>query len=94
MALVPCELDSTTVVRPRWQQALPWMTVLLVAFGVGVLAFLGEATGEGRGGIPLSRVVMVFAVFVGVGTVGIVTGHAFHLAVMRTVGIMRKRFWR
>jgi hypothetical protein len=77
IALIPFVPESTAVARARWQKALPWLLVLLVAFGVGVLAFLGEASREGAGSVPLARVAMVFAVFVGVGTVGIVTGYAF-----------------
>jgi hypothetical protein len=77
IALIPFVVERTTVVRARWQRVLPWFLALLVAFGVGVLAFLGEASGEGGGGVPLARVAMVFAIFVGVGTVGIVIGYAF-----------------
>jgi hypothetical protein len=75
-ALVPVALEREKVARTRRQRAYPWMLALLFAVGVGVLVFLGE-TREGGGGVPLARLATVFAVLVGVGAVGIVTGYAF-----------------
>jgi hypothetical protein len=62
------------------------MIVLLVAFSVGALAFLGEASGGGGGAVPLARVAMVFVVFVRMGTVGIVTGYAL---LRKPLGLLR-----
>jgi hypothetical protein len=76
-ALVPFVSESATEGHIRWRQAVPWMAVLLVAFGVGMLAFLGETSEGGGSGVPLARLVTVFAVFVGAGAVGVVVGYAF-----------------
>jgi hypothetical protein len=77
MALVPFLSESATAGQNRWRQALPWMAVLLVALGIGLLAFLGETSEGGGSGVPLARLATVFAVFVGVGAVGVVMGYAF-----------------
>jgi hypothetical protein len=53
------------------------MVVLLFAFGIGLLAFLGETSEGGGRGVPLARLATVFAVFVGAGAVGVVMGYAF-----------------
>jgi hypothetical protein len=86
MAIVPCNLDSTTIGGARVHKAYPWLLALLVAFGV--LPFIGEASGGGGQGVPLARVAMVFAVFVGVGTVGIVIGYAF---LRKPLGLLRQQ---
>ncbi len=77
IALVPAAMASTAVVQTRRAKAAPWIIALLLAFGVGLLVFLGEA-GEGGGrSVPLVRIATVFAVFVGMGTLGILVGYAF-----------------
>jgi hypothetical protein len=76
-ALVPFAVERTTVVRARRHTVYPWILVLLFAFGIGVLAFLGETSEGGGRGVPLARVALVFAIFVGTGTLGVLIGYAF-----------------
>jgi hypothetical protein len=49
----------------RWVQ---WGVVTLLGIAIGVVSLLGEASGEG--GIPVARLLMVGAVFIGAGTTG------------------------
>jgi hypothetical protein len=84
-ALVPYVVEATPA-RTRWQKAYPWLLALLFAFGIGLLVFLGETSEGGGQGVPLARITTVFAVFVGAGTVGILTGYLF---LRKPLGLLR-----
>jgi hypothetical protein len=53
-----------------------WGIVVVVGLLIGAFAFLGEMS-EGRGAMPLIRLLFVASVFVGLGLAGLLIAYAF-----------------
>jgi hypothetical protein len=86
MALVPFDPEETTEVRARRRSVYPWIVALLIALSIGLLVFLGETREGGGQSVPLARIALVFGVFVGAGTAGILVGYAF---LRKPLGLLR-----
>jgi hypothetical protein len=75
-ALAPFHVETTTAVRTRRRSVFPWTVALLFALSIGLLVFLAETRDRGGHSVPLARIAVVFGVFVGTGTVGVLVGYA------------------
>jgi hypothetical protein len=64
--------QGTTVLNPRHR----WGIVVAVGVLIGALAFFGEMS-EGGSPMPLSRLLFVASVFVGLGVAGLLIAYAF-----------------
>jgi hypothetical protein len=49
----------------RW---LPWLVIALLGIAVGAFALAGELFGEGSGGLPTAKMLLIAALFLGAGT--------------------------
>jgi hypothetical protein len=81
VSLVPHERDEeSTVATPPGTKALTswhrWGIVVVVGIAIGGLAFLGELS-EGSGAMPLTHLLFVASVFVGLGLAGLLIAYAF-----------------
>lgn len=78
--LVPAAGTGDVLAKRGWLRRFAWPLALLAGLGFGVMAFVGEAT-EGGGGAgaahayPLVKVMTVAAVFIGLGTGGLLIAY-------------------
>lgn len=84
--LIPFDIAKAAVGQTSLRKVYAWVMVIVFSLGIGLLAFLGEASEGGGSGVPLRRMMVVFAVFLGTGALGIVIGFAF---LRKPLGLLR-----
>ena len=72
----------------RWlnPRAHSWNLALVIGVAIGIMALLGEMSGEGGGAVPLGRMALVATIFIGVEVVAVLLGYAL---LARPLGLFR-----
>jgi hypothetical protein len=60
--------------RHRW---LPWIVIMLLGLAIGAFALAGEVFGEGSGGLPTAKMLLIATIFLGAGTAVLLIGYGF-----------------
>ncbi len=83
-AAVAPTVEPARYTRRQW---LPWIVIVVLGIAVGGFALAGEFFGEGSGGVPPAKMLLIAALFLGAGTGLMLIGYGF---LARPLGLFQK----